>query len=69
MPRSMATHFEHAHSVTKWHATHSTCMISFDEALKILLEVAEIILLHRNARCETEWIYIHGKMIGSVLLE
>ena len=36
---------------------------------KTLLKVTRIILWHWNVHCETEWIYIHGKMKGSVFFE
>ena len=41
----------------------------FQKTSKILLKVTRIILWHRNVHCETEWIYIHGKMKGSVSFE
>ena len=41
----------------------------FQKTSKILLKVTRIILWHRNVYCETEWIYIHGKMKGSVSFE
>ena len=53
---SMATYFEHEHC-HKWHAMHSTLINVLEKRLKVLLNVIRIILYHRRAHNNNEWVY------------